>query len=491
MQLSKSQYVRGLQCHKSLWLYKHRRELATPPSPQQELIFENGNRIGKMAQDLFPGGIEIEHDPKNFDGMIERTRQLIRDGATVLYEATFRSHGVLIMADILVRNGGVWDLYEVKASTGVKPQHKPDAAIQWYVIGQQLPLGRAHIVHVNSDYVFDGELDITRLLAIEDITDDVLELQAGLEPDLASLSDMLSRGEPDIPIGLQCDDPYECDFKAYCWQDVPTPSVFNLYRMDKSKRFELYHAGKTGYADVRDLQLTRTQQLQVDSALSREVYIDREAIRAFVDSAVYPINFLDFETFTSAIPKFPGQHPYRTAIPFQYSLHILQANGEIEHREFLADAGRDPRAEIARRLAGDITAEGSIAVYSQGTERSIIRRLAAESGEHGQTLAAMDDRFIDLLQPFQQLMVYHPDFNGSFSIKSVLPALFPNDAALDYKALDIQAGDMASMIYDSLDRIDDANERRKIRESLLVYCKLDTLAMVMIWQELGRIARAG
>ena len=133
----------------------------------------------------------------------------------------------------------------------------------------------------------------------------------------------------------------------------------------------------------------------------------------------------------------------------------------------------------------------SIVAFSQATEKSIIRRLAAESAEHEQTLIAMGDRFIDLLRPFQQLMYYHPDFNGSFSIKSVLPALFPNDAALDYKALDIQAGDMASMIYDSLDRIDDANERRKIRESLLVYCKLDTLAMVMIWQELGRIARAG
>ena len=139
-------------------------------------------------------------------------------------------------------------------------------------------------------------------------------------------------------------------------------------------------------------------------------------------------------------------------------------------------------------MAEDITAEGSIAAFSQGTEKSIIRRLATESAEHEQTLIAMDDRFIDLLIPFQQLMYYHPDFNGSFSIKSVLPAMFPDDATLDYKALDIQAGDMASMIYADLDRIDDASERQKIREALLDYCKLDTLAMVMIWQELSNIA---
>ena len=494
MQLSKSQYVRGLQCHKALWLYKHKREAMTPASPQLEFIFANGHRVGKLAQGLFPGGIEIEHDPQNFAGMIERTRRLIDEGANVIYEATFKSHGVLIRADILVRNrdagGDAWDLYEVKASSSVKPQHKPDAAIQWYVIRDYLPLARAHIVHVDNGYVFDGELDIKQLFAIEDITDEVLELQAELDANLQAMSDMLSREEPDIPIGMQCDDPYVCDFKAYCWQDLPSPSVFDLYRMDKSRKFELYHAGKIGYADVRDISLTKTQRLQVDSALSRKVHIDREAIRAFVDSAIYPINFLDFEYFTSAIPKFPGQSPYTTWIPFQYSLHILRADGELEHREFLADEHRDPRAEIARRLAEDVTAEGSIVAFSQGTEKTIIRRLAAQSAEHEQTLLAMDERFIDLLKPFRELMYYHPDFNGSFSIKSVLPAMFPDDTTASYRGLDIQGGEMASSIYAELDRIDDESKRRKFRESLLEYCKLDTLAMVMIWRELDSIAEA-
>ena len=492
MNLSKSQYVRGLQCHKSLWLYKHKREVITPVSPQQEYVFANGHRVGKLAQDLFPGGIEIQHDRDNFAGMVAETRSLIDQGADVIYEATFISHGVLIMADILVRNrdvgGDAWDLYEVKASTKVKPQHEPDAAIQWHVIGEHLPLDRAHIVHINTGYTFDGELDIGQLFTIEDITDAVLELQPGLADNLDAMRNMLSQPEPGIPIGPQCDDPYECDFKGYCWQDVPWPSVFNLYRMDKTRKFELYRAGKITYADVVGSGLSQTQQLQVDSALAREPYIDREAIAAFVGSAVYPINFLDFETFSSAIPKFAGQKPYRTAIPFQYSLHILHADGEIEHREFLADERRDPRAEIARRLAEDVTPQGSIVAYHQSTEKSIIRRLSAETAEHEQTLLAMDDRFIDLLKPFQQLMYYHPDFNGSFSIKAVLPALFPDDPALDYKGLDIQAGEMASATYAELDRIDDEHERRQKREALLAYCKLDTLAMVMIWQELCRVS---
>ncbi|TNF89487.1 MAG: DUF2779 domain-containing protein [Gammaproteobacteria bacterium] len=488
MQLSKSQYVRGLQCHKSLWLYKHRKDTITPTSPQKEFIFETGNRVGKLAQTLFPGGIEIEFDPGDYDGMIAKTRLLIDRGQDVIYEATFKSRNVLILADILVRNGEAWDLYEVKSSSDAKPQHKPDAAIQWYVIKDQLPMGKAHIVHVNSDYVFTGELDVSALFSIRDITDEVLDLQAGIGQNLASMEAMLQGGEPEIRKGPQCTSPYECDFKDYCWRDVPYPSVFNLYRMNGGQKFELFHDGKVSYADVCNLTLTQTQKLQVDSALSGEIYIDHEKIREFVDSAVYPINFLDFETFNNAIPRFVGQKPYRTAIPFQYSLHILHEDGEIEHREFLADESRDPRPEIAARLAADVTAEGSIVAFSQATEKSIIRRLAAESAEHAEALTAMDDRFIDLLKPFQQLMYYHPDFHGSFSIKSILPAMFPDDDALDYKNLDIQAGDMASAIYADLDQVNDIEEKRKIRNSLLAYCRLDTLAMVMIWRELGGIA---
>lgn len=491
MQLSKSQYVRGLQCHKSLWLYKHKREVIAPPGQQQEFIFANGHRIGKLAQELFPGGTEIDHDHQNYDGMITKTRDLIDQGATVIYEASFKSRGVFIMADILVRNGDTWDLYEVKASSKVKPQHKPDAAIQCYVIQDHLPMGRAHIVHVNNDYVFNGELDVNELLAIEDITEEVLELQAELDTNLQSMSDMLNQGEPDISIGPHCNDPYQCDFKEYCWQEVPSPSVFNLYRMTRKRKFKLYHQGKISYADVCGEKLTPAQRLQVDSALAQEVYIDQQAIREFVNNVIYPINFLDFETFNSAVPKFPGQRPYSTQIPFQYSLHILHDDGEIEHREFLADEDQDPRAEIAQRLAEDVTPRGSIVAYSQSTEKSIIRRLANEFAEYEHSLMPMDRRFIDLLRPFQQLMYYHPEFNGSFSIKSVLPAMFADDAALDYKALDIQAGAMASMIYADLDRIDDDSEKQKLRAALLEYCRLDTLAMVMIWRELSNVAETG
>ena len=147
MQLSKSQYIRGLQCHKALWLYKNKKGVMTPTSRQKQFIFENGHRVGKLAQSLFPGGVEIEHDPKNFDGMIEKTRALIEQGADIIYEATFKSRDVFIRADILVRNGDAWDLYEVKASTSVKPQHKPHSAIQWYVIQDHLPLGKARIIN--------------------------------------------------------------------------------------------------------------------------------------------------------------------------------------------------------------------------------------------------------------------------------------------------------------------------------------------------------
>ena len=121
--------------------------------------------------------------------------------------------------------------------------------------------------------------------------------------------------------------------------------------------------------------------------------------------------------------------------------------------------------------------------------KTIIGRLANEYQPRREALIALNERFIDLIVPFRQLMYYHPDFNGSFSIKTVLPTLFPDDPSLSYQALDIQQGELAGAAYARLADIDDENEIRQIRESLLAYCRLDTLGMVMIWRKLADLVR--
>jgi len=488
MTLSKSQYIRGLQCHKSLWLYKHRPELREQPDAQTEARFATGHQVGDLAKELFPGGVEVAFDPGDFPGMIARTRAFIAGGAEVIYEATFSEKGIFAMADILVRNGDGWDMYEVKASTAVKEYQIDDAAIQWYALSSAIKLNRAYIVHLNNQYVRNGALDIEALFRIAEITDEVQARQDAIEHDLVEMTQMLGGEIPDIDIGGHCDDPFGCDFKAHCWKHVPDPSVFNLYRMGWAKKFEMYYKGIVTYEDIPDdFRLNATQKLQVHTAKTAKPHIDKKVIKKFLDTIQYPINFFDFETFQDAIPRFDDQHPYQQ-IPFQYSLHIVYEDGTVEHKEFLGDEHSDPRPALIEQMLEDITKEGSIVAYNQSFEMSRIKELARFNAERRGELLALNERFVDLIVPFRARGYYHPDFHGSFSIKSVLPALFPDDPELDYRKLgSVKNGGDAMEIFANLHRLKDKSKREAIRADLLAYCRLDTLAMVRIWEKLSAV----
>jgi hypothetical protein len=488
MRLSKSQYIRGLQCHKALWQYHYRRERMAAPDANRQALFASGHEVGQLAQGLFPGGREVVFDHQRIDLMIEETARLIDSGVEIIYEATFASGDLLVMADILLRAGDHWHFYEVKSSTRIKPYHLQDAAFQWRVLGDHLRLGKAHIVHIDTRYRRQGALDLLQLFNIVDVTESVTELQAELDSRLEPMLAMLQQdSEPEIAIGPQCNSPFECDFKAWCWQAVPQPSVFNLRRLRGERKFELYRQGLVEYRDLQQQPLDRAQTLQVTSALSGAAHIDVHRLAEFIGSASYPIHFLDFETLQQAVPKFDGLQPYQQ-IPFQYSLHILHRHGELEHREFLADAAGDPRPALATRLAADIGAHGSIVAHSKSTEIGAINALAVACDEHAATLQSMTARFLDLLTPFRGLMYYHPDFNGNFSIKSILPAMFPHDQDADYHDLAVQDGRMAMNEYARLAQLEDPEQRRELRAALLAYCRIDTLAMVKIWQALEQLA---
>ena len=493
MTLSKSQYIRGLQCPKSLWLYKHKPELRSVPDASQEALFDTGVQVGDLAKKLFSGGVEIAFDPEDFDGMIRKTKELIEAETEVIYEAAFKERGIFAMADVLVRKDDGWEMYEVKSSTSVKSYHLDDAAIQWYALSAAIDLKRAYVVHIDSSYVREGALDIERLFAIEDVTEEVLRRQEAIPEQLSQMEEMLRGPMPDVEIGSHCSDPFDCDFRHLCWSGVPTPSVFDLYRMRGSKKFELYRRGILSYDDIaqNDIPLNKTQKLQVQSHMRRSTTVDRKIIETFLKTIEYPINFFDFETFREAIPRFDRQSPYQQ-IPFQYSLHILHEDGTLEHREFLGDEHSDPRPDLIRRMLRDIASSGSIVAYNQSFEIGRIKELAAFAPEYAKELLSLTGRFVDLIVPFRRLGYYHPDFNGSFSIKSVLPAMFPNDEELDYKKLgSVQNGGDAMETFGKLYLLKDPSKREAIREDLLAYCRLDTLAMVRIWERLREIVEAG
>jgi hypothetical protein len=228
--------LRGLQCHKSLYLNRYQRDLRDAISPEQQAIFATGREVGVLAQGLFPGGVQSK--PPNsfqFQRAVEITGELIAAGKDVIYEAAFQHEQVLALVDILVRAGDEWRAYEVKSSTSVKDVHLPDAAIQYYIMqGQGIELADVSIVHLNTDYVRHGQLDLGQLFIVVSVHSEVNALQAEIPDLVADLKGVLDSGiVPDIPIGPQCNDPYPCDFISHCWSG---PSIRSLTLPDCPKR---------------------------------------------------------------------------------------------------------------------------------------------------------------------------------------------------------------------------------------------------------------
>lgn len=488
MHLSKSQYIRGIQCHKSLWLYKHNPELRKF-SKDSKNLFKIGYEVGDMSKKIFPNGVEIEFDQNNFDGMIQKTKELVDTQTDVIYEATFNKNGLLVMVDILVRNGMKWDIYEVKASTRVKEYHLEDVSFQWHVVSQSIDINKAYVVHINDNYTRQGELQVEALFCIVDVTNKVKQKQDLIAPTILEMKSMIKGEIPDIDIGLHCKSPNECDFVSHCWQHVPKKnSVFTLAYAKKT-RWELYQQGFVSLDHIPEgYKLGKKSAFQVKHHKSQEIKIDKDKIRRFLETIKYPINFFDFETFQNTVPRFDNQKPY-SQVPFQYSLHILHEDGKLEHKEFLGDEYSDPRDDLVKQMLKDFTQNGSIVAYNKSFEITQIKNLALVCPDSESELTGLIERIVDLALPFEKRYYYHPDFNGRYSIKVIVPAMFPNDDELNYKKLGaIQNGGDAMKIFANLHLRKDKSKLDETKNDLLAYCRLDTLAMVKIWEKLNKLA---
>ena len=491
MLFSKSLYTRSIQCPKSLWLKKYKSEVLTPDDASTTAVFETGNRVGELACKLFPDGVEVAFS-REYEQMMEATSKLIDDGVEYIYEATFVYDGILVMVDILQIDEDGVSIYEVKSSTSVKEIYLHDVSIQCYVLGQLgFSVKSANVVHIDGTYVRGDELDIEALFSIVDVTSEVEGLQEEIPQRLHEFEDMLSDKihEPDIDIGSHCNKPYECDAKEYCWRvqrAIPEYSIFNIFNLGSKKQVALYEKGIVDIKDIPDtFEMTAKQAQAVSTYKSDESYIDKEAIRAFVDTLTYPIYHLDFETFQQAIPEFKGISPFMQ-IPFQYSLHIEHEDGRLEHHEFLADEGVDPRAFLVKSLCKDIPRDVTVLTYNMHFEKDVIDKLASEYKEYSSHLLDISDNIKDLMTPFQKKLYVTPSMMGSYSIKFVLPALVPEMKEAYTKLSGVQNGTEAMSAFATLSKLD-IDEKQKKREALLEYCKLDTLAMVKILEELKKV----
>ncbi len=486
--LSKSSFLKGLQCEKDLYLYKHHYDWADEITDSQQAIFQTGHNVGKLAQSLFPGGVDASlpfEDHSRSDEQIKLTKELIDSGQKVIYEAAFLFDEVLVIADILVRRGNKWKIYEVKSTTQVKDVHIPDAAVQYYVISNcRLDVADVSIVYINNKYTRQGELAVGELFIVESVRSQVLEMQYAVQEDIKRFKNLLARKEiPATDIGPYCSDPYTCSFMGYCWKHIPENSVFDIGGLQSKKKFAMYNEGIVRLDDIPlDYPLNASQFLQVDSYRNRTPHIDRKAVREFLDSLTYPLYFLDFETMNPAVPLFNNSRPYQQ-IPFQYSIHYKETHiSETIHYEFLADASGDPRIPFLESLLRDIGKRGDVLVYNQTFECSRLKELARDFPAYSSRINNILSRITDLMLPFRQKQYYTPAMNGSYSIKSVLPALVPE---MSYSEIEIGEGGTASRAFEGLYFEEDLNRVSEVRRQLLAYCGTDTLAMVRIFEVLS------
>ena len=487
--LSKSTFIRGLQCEKSLYLYKHHYRLKDSTPPLLQAVFDQGTNIGILAQELFPNGVDTSPESHfNMVESVEKTRDFIFQGQTIIYEATFLYNEVLAALDILVKDEEGWKAYEVKSSTKVSETYIKDAAIQYYTITNSgIDLKDISIVHINNQYTKDGELDIHQLFTIESVYDQVLDYLPRIPNEVRRLKNVIESPEiPQVNIGPHCSDPYDCDFKGTCWKHIPEYSVFDISRLNKDKKFDLYNQGVITFDDI-DLgqtNLNPNQLLQVQSEINGTSHIDIEEIRNFTNGLNYPLFFLDFETFGPAVPIYDGSRPYQQLV-FQYSFHIQETStSEIQHREYLAEPTEDPRIGFVEQLIQDCGSSGDILVYNIGFERGKLNDLIDVFPQYSNELCGIINRLKDLMIPFQQKWYYTPEMRGSYSIKSVLPALVPE---LSYSDLPIKDGGTASNTFLSMVNGSFEGDVEKTRKQLLEYCELDTYAMVKILDVLKEV----
>ena len=486
--LSKSSFIKGLQCEKHLYLYKYHYDEMDELSEMQKAIFKRGTNVGELAHKLFPGGvIAAQGDPPNYEKALKRTKELINGNAKVIYEAAFMFSEVLSIADIVVMEKGGARVYEVKSSTSISETYLNDAALQYYVISNLgIRVKDFSIIYINNQYVRKGDLILEELFTTESVLELILPLQKLVKENVDRFKKViLKKKMPDIEIGEHCYNPYTCGFYDYCRKHIPEDSIFDFSGMHLAKKYELYRNGVLRLDDVpEDYPLNKNNKLQLDVFRSGKPLIDKAAIKGFINDLKYPLYFMDFETFQPAVPLFDNSKPYQQ-IPFQYSVFLKKdKDSEAEHFEFLAEPGIDPRKKFIENLLKVMKGKGDILVYNKTFEITRLNEIAKDFPQFADGIEKLVSRIKDLMIPFQKKYYYAPEMRGSYSIKAVLPALV---SELSYDELEINEGGLASVAYESLHTETDLMFIAEIKQQLLEYCKLDTLGMVKILERLEEL----
>lgn len=498
--LSKSKLLAYRQCPKRLWLEVHEPDLRLD-SAAAEASFSTGRQVGAIARTLYDPdgtGTFLDLSVLGMPALLSQTKELLEKRKPI-FEAGFvagdKKQGALALADVLLPVGEArskkWRMVEVKSSTSVNDYHLDDVAIQYLVASAAgVKLSGVALACIDSIWTYPGNQDYSGLLVETDLTEEAIERQSEVESWIAEAHQIVARRKPPaIGIGGHCTDPFECGFIDHCTaqdeasHDVVEHPVQWLPRIQtKALKAHIASEGVRSMKDVPD-ELLNAKQLRVKKhTLNGKVYFDAKGAAANLAAYKLPAMFLDFETIAYAVPMWAGTRPYQQ-IPFQFSLHRLLRTGRTEHRGFLDLSGRDPSAAFVKALIEACARTEPIFVYNKEFEGARIEELAKRFPRSASKLLAIAKRLVDLLTVTQD-HYYHPDQQGSWSIKAVLPTVA---SELRYDDLDgVQDGGGAQAAFLEAVHPDTTDSRaREIEQQLWRYCRLDTFAMVRLWAHLA------
>lgn len=485
--LSKSRISAFEQCPRRLWQQVHARERSDVDASTQ-MSFAAGHAVGDLACSQIADGIMVEAEP-DLQAALARTAELVAIADRPIFEATFEHEGVLVRVDILVPEhsgaGIAWHIYEVKSSGSAKSYHIGDLATQYWVIANcGVTIASASIRHIDTSFVLNTLDDYDGIFSDAPLLDEISGIAARRDALIGDIRRMLAREEPVCTTGTHCSSPFACEFSSHCSSLEPAGPEWPIGELPNTgaRLAEKWSAESVfEIADLpEDAGLNPLHTRIKHAVRTGEAYLDTDGVRQATACWAFPRIWLDFETIGLAIPRWVGTSPYGQ-VPFQFSAHVEQADGELTHVEALDLSGRDPREPIASALA-KLPREGVVIAWNAAFERRCLRMLAEAVPCHREELLSLAERTVDLL-PVAKAHYYHRDQRGSFSIKAVLPTLLPD---LAYGDLAIADGGDAQLAYVEATDPGCSGERRdELAAGLVAYCERDTLAMVEIYRELS------
>ena len=448
----------------------------------RKLMVEQGYDFEDLVKSTFPTleRIDIKCDIKS---QVKKTRDFIEKGEGLLAEAVFADQHCMVRVDVLEVTASGLNLYEIKASSNVKEEHKTELAFQRTLIENLgYKILNFYVIHYDGKYELDKKLNLLSFIKQEHISLDTLDNYCSLSDYQNFTQDVMNNSLADVKVIADC---LECPFKTHCIKDYHTATVFQLYNVNASTKVKNYNEGRKQLSDLNYKKLNLFNNNIINSK-TNPVIIHKNLIKQHLAKLKYPIYYLDFETAIMTIPKYPKTKAKQQNL-FQYSLHIKKSKNKITHKEYLIEPNHYDLDGLVKQLIKDLSSNGTIYVYNQKFESEILKDLKRMYPEYKDKIDLILDRMEDLMEVFQKGYYYNKDFGSSVSLKKVLTTLFPNDDSLDYSKLNqVHDGMEATHAWLNLENKSKTAINKTIN-NLKKYCQLDTYAMVKIHEYLENL----